>query len=162
MKRKISTLVLLFLITLVITGCKSKDLLSSHENTTGSKKYKGSDVAYNCVIKDSKKGNTNIDVLFNYDNYANVTYYKKMKKNVSDYDFSTFMKMLLPKCREVACVEKYYELGKTTFGEETAVRRQGNNLIVTSKVVEGKNKKLTKAEQDKFIKELKKDGAECK
>jgi hypothetical protein len=144
----------------------------SHKNTTGSSKYKDSDVTYNCSYEETTstgaKAVYNTDLLFNHEGYQLYAYTKievTATKDITDEQYATLVKGAnSSKCVLNAneCKASHLELGITKYGWDTVIDRSGKKVTITYYGVYGKGYKATKSDEEKSVKTYTDQGYKCK
>ena len=137
-----------------------------HKNTTGSNKYKASDVSLNCHYnKDNAE--IYIDVLYNYENYQAAMFFKTINTSsteITDEKYKTYIDQLKsPACvlGDIDCTASHLELGITSFGFDTVIDRSSKSVTATYYTLSGKNVEATSSDKEDVKKELVNQGFEC-
>jgi hypothetical protein len=150
-------------------------LLSSgtggHKNTTGSTKYKDSDVALNCQReeKDSESTKTMyLDFVLNYDDGTTyqaaqfTKYVETHKETLTDDEYKELVDKVRISLYDVDYTKSHIEFDLSTFGFDTVIDRNGNTVEVTGYSVFGAGEKGTNNTKNTLKEEFEEQGYTCK
>ncbi len=150
-------------------------LLSSgtggHKNTTGSTKYKDSDVALNCQReeKDSESTKTMyLDFVLNYGDGTTyqaaqfTKYVETHKETLTDDEYKELVDKVRISLYDVDYTKSHIEFDLSTFGFDTVIDRNGNTVEVTGYSVFGAGEKGTNNTKNTLKEEFEEQGYTCK
>lgn len=150
-------------------------LLSSgtggHKNTTGSTKYKDSDVALNCQReeKDSESTKTMyLDFVLNYGDGTSyqaaqfTKYVETHKETLTDDEYKELVDKVRISLYDVDYTKSHIEFDLSAFGFDTVIDRNGNTVEVAGYSVYGAGKKGTNNTKNTLKEEFEEQGYTCK
>ncbi len=163
----IKTIILLIILCVLFTGC---EVAGGHKNTTGSTKYKDSEVGLNCTnTTTTEKATiaTNMDFLFNSKGGYQMEVYTKIvakyNSTISDEDYKKVVQNVdASQCIwGNDCLKDHLELGITTMGFDTVIDRNGDTVTITSTQLVGSGYKAEQSDIDLAKSSYEAEGFTC-